>query len=331
MILGNNIYASVESEQYDGYELVNIAKTLADTYPLVHRYKIKSKGKTRYVNDPIPELKEPLKIFNQALTSYYEQQLSLKGLTQVAQAYLPHKSIITNADIHKHSNIIIKFDFSKFYDHVRFDYILDDLQNLDPRLSDKQVQEWVKRCIIDEKTKGVTQGLPVSGALAGLALIPFWQKLQELLPDAIQFTQYSDDLTFSLVDNQTSPHFNKKDLTQYIKDAMKKSNRRFKLNAKKTSIQSGHFRKITGVRINENNQRTLSRKDYRWLRGFLHNLTILDNLDDALQYYDLESKMVLNGKINYWLYIDETKKVQNLLLSYKNICKNYSIAPSLFK
>src|SRR5699024_759365 len=121
-----------------------------------------------------------LKLWNVDFTAYYNQLLHQNKLSDVAHAYLPNKSIMTNARHHKNSDII-QFDFSGFYDSCKFEYIYDVLRNLDDNLNDK-TEHLVRRLLIDPETGGLTQGAPSSGALAGITMIPFWLKLKEKLP-----------------------------------------------------------------------------------------------------------------------------------------------------
>ena len=295
--------------------LLNTAIELKDTHPLIHTFTINSGLKSRVVNNPIPVLKSALKVFNKELTEYYQEQLRTNKLENIAHAYLPNKSIITNADIHKYSREIIKFDFSHFYDDVRYQYVRKDLQHLIPELNQTN-SHLIKRLIINPKTNGITQGLPVSGALAGLALIPFWKRLKKLLPANIRFTQYSDDLTFSYTGPNKPEKFNIGYLTYQIERALKQTNRHFTLNKKKTAIQKDQFRVITGVHINNDNQRTPTLKDYRFLRSFAYNLRKGTPLNECLDRYGFESKEAFVGKISFLRTVDESGKIDKLLYKY---------------
>lgn len=293
------------------HPIVQTANELATTTDLINRFPIKSGTKTRWVNDPIPQLKQALKEWNQELTAYYENVLQQEQLTLYAQAYLPNKSIKTNAKIHQNSSTIIKFDFSGFYDSVHFDYIKSHIKALTEASDDELLL--IERLIIDPETNGVTQGLPVSGALAGLALVPFWSQLRKNLHKDIQFTQYSDDLTFSKQSRQAEPYFTKEALTTIIKQTLAETDRDFVLNDGKTTVQSQQFRKITGVRINHNNQLSCSRKDYRLFRTMIHVLSKESDTESVLKQFGFKSVASFTGKISYMRSIDETGKIDKLI------------------
>lgn len=295
---------------------------------LIHKFEIKEKNKTRIVNNPRPELKVILKEWNDIITRYYVELLEEENLSNIAHAYLPNKSIRTNTQTHIYSDVI-QFDFKGFYDSCKFEYFIKHLKEFDVTIN-KENEYTIKRLLIDTETNGITQGLPVSGALAGLSLIPFWKELRNNIPEEIKFTQYSDDLTFSYTGNQPK-EFTISILKKKIYESLKKCNLDFKLNNDKTRIESGHFRKITGVRINNYNQMTPSRKDYRFLRHALYILSKSDDLEKELIIWGFKSKNSFIGKIAYMRSIDDTNKVNNIIMEYRDTCRKHNIFTTWIK
>lgn len=289
---------------------------------LIRRFQIKNKGKLRDVNDPIPELKTMLKEWNVVITDYYVQQLQKHDVSHIAHAYLPNKSIQSNAQAHLFSPVA-QFDFKGFYDSCKFDYFVNALRDLDPTIT-KQNEHIIKRLLIDPNTGGVTQGLPVSGALAGITLIPFWVELNKSLPDNMRFTQYSDDLTISFT-GKKPPEFTIPILTQKIYEALHRANLDFKLNNDKTRIQRDQYRKVTGIRINHHNQTTPSRDDYRFLRHALHVLSKSDDLEKELKIWGFPSKHAFIGKISYMRSIDSTGKINRIIMKYRHTCRKHGL------
>lgn len=289
---------------------------------LIRRFKVKTKGKLRDVNDPTPVLKDVLKRWNDVVTLYYVDALERHGVADVAHAYLPNRSIQTNARAHRQSSLI-QFDFKGFYDTCRFEYFREHLFALDPTF-DPSDEDDLRRLLIDPKTNGVTQGLPVSGALAGLSLIPFWVALKTKLPANVRFTQYSDDLTFSFT-GVMPDLFNIPDLTALIETTLDELGLDFVLNTKKTRSQSHQYRKVTGIRINDRNQMTPSRVDYRFLRHALFILSKSDNLDEELARWGFKSKEAFVGKVSYIRSIDDTGKINRLILRYAVTCRKHNL------
>lgn len=285
--------------------------------------KIQQKsGKLRIVNNPVADLKPILKQFNKETTQYYHDLLMLNGLNEIPHAYLPRKSIKTNAQVHKNAPKIIKFDFAHFFDDVRFEYVEEHLFKLIPGMTHDN-KHIVEHLLINPKTKGVIQGAPPSGALAGLALIPFWQELRRSLPRDIVFTQYSDDLIFS-TESETNDVFTIGQITKKIEKALVKSKLNFTINAEKTKTQTRHFRRITGVSVNDKNQCTPSVKNHRWLRSFAHMLRKNQDIVETLAHFNTEIDIV-NGKIAYMHSIDETAKISALLAKHHDLFNRFGV------
>lgn len=282
--------------------------TLLEAYaltpqPVTHHFKRWTGTKWRQVT----EIKEPLcsalKEENKKLSLIYEEELKKYDITDIPQAYRKEHDIRTNARIHKDNKIIVKFDFSKFYDNVDWLYIRSYVAQIHPDINENE--ELYRKCYIDEDTNGVYQGSPCSGVLAGLALIPFWCELKKALPSET-FTQYSDDLIVSNTDKT------QKEIQDIILRCLNKSNRRFKLNKDKTTTQVDHFRSVTGVHINKENKMTPKRTDYRKYRSLLHGLS---KSTDPIEFLSLigETPSHFLGKLSYMKSIDETGKITNII------------------
>lgn len=255
----------------------------------------------------VTEIKEPLRTAlqeeNQKLYVIYEEELRKYDVENIPHAYRKDHGIRTNAAVHKHNKKLVKFDFSKFYDTVKWEYIKPYVLLLHPELKEKDAE--YKRCFIDNDTNGVYQGGPCSGTLAGLALIPFWQELKKALPNET-FTQYSDDLIISNTDRTQA------ELQAIVIQCLKKANRNFCLNKKKTCTQTDHFRTVTGVHFNRNDQMTPKRTDYRRYRSLLHGLSQAENPIFFLESIG-ETPSHFLGKLSYLQSIDETKKINKII------------------
>lgn len=252
----------------------------------------------RQVVEPNPRLKEFLKELNHKALDLYEELLITNNLQNIPHAYRKQHSIKTNAQQHQNQKIIHKFDFTGFYDSIPFRIIKPYLKQLNAPL--------IKGYYIDPKTNGLIQGSPLSGTLAGMALIPFWRTLKKQLPNAI-ITQYSDDLTIS------NTSLSQKQCEKLIISTLKQTKIPCKLNNKKTTTHNIH-RKITGVTVNHKNQITTVRQFYRDLRAICNGIKHKHKHIEDYGYRDIEHfKQVLS----YHLYIDDTGKIKSLLDKYK--------------
>ena len=273
--------------------------------PLVKNFSLWTGTKYRKIAEPNEPLKTQLKTENQKLSELYEELLIKNQISEIPHAYRQKHNVRTNAKCHKNNDKILKFDFSNFYDSVRWEYIKPYLKQL-YNDADKYETEY-KECFINPKTNGITQGSPCSGTLAGLVLIPFWKELKETIKPAT-ITQYSDDLTIS------NTNLSKKELEKIIKKILKKNHLNLKINAKKTKEQRNQFRKITGVSINDENKTTCNRNDYRYYRSILHSMKT-NGIEITLKECNIKISKFL-GKLEYMRFIDETNKINNLKNEY---------------
>jgi hypothetical protein len=303
-------------------EVFYLAVKWESTEVLYHRFPVKDGKKVRWVNNMIPELKDDLSKLNKMLTNYFVEGLELHADMldpKIPQAYLPNRGIVTNAAIHKNSKTIIRFDFKKFYDNITWELVCNSLGL--PFRSFIENNN-VKRLFIANETGSVGQGFPCSGILASYAMLDFWMRLGEIIDNNIRLTQYSDDLTFSLINSKIETEgFDIKSLQAKIKQAMDDVHRNHNLhiNPKKTLRQSNNNRIITGVRINDDNRLTCSRKTYRLFRAVFHNLHHGKTIDEVLKLSNVKSLQSLKGKLNYAIQIDSSMKMRKLVRKYEQL------------
>lgn len=284
--------------------------------PYINHFNLIQNGKIRHVAEPKEQIKQELKNLNEVFNKYYEDELEFYSLQDIPMAYRKDKNVKINAEKHKNQKIIHKFDFSKFYDHVKIEYIEEHLRCILYKYHENK--EIYKKAIIDENTNGVIQGSPISGVLAGLALIPFYLELRKNLGKDVIITQYSDDLTIS------NTPYNLRELTEIIETSLKNVNLEFPINVSKSKTQSNQYRYITGVRINHKNELTCDRSDYRNYRASLFILKkqkylskdIINQVISSFGFISIDSYL---GKLNYMKMIDDTGKILKLKKKYRTV------------
>lgn len=271
---------------------------------LVTNFKIWTGTKYRNIAEPHPILKKILKIENEKLLKIYERKLKESNLENIPQAYRKNKNVKTNASIHKKNKYWYKFDFTKFFDSISINSLDNVLENIyEDYYENKTIY---KDYFINPKTKGLTQGSPTSGTLAGLVLIPFWKSLKNKLKD-LTITQYSDDLCISSNKRQDINY-----LKKVIKETLKEENIPCKINESKTKILINQARSLTGVSCNHKNKTTLRRSDYRKFRSLFNALNKTANKLKVLNDFNLTPDEFI-GKLSFFLYIDETNKIKTLI------------------
>lgn len=289
-----------------------ILKPIEEKKPYVKNFKVWTGTKYRNIAEPIQTLKKVLKEENKRLLLIYERKLKEYNIEEIPQAYRKNKNVKTNAKIHKGNKYWYKFDFSKFYDSISLKSLEKILENIYEDFNDEKEKYY--DYFFNPKTKGLTQGSPTSGTLAGLLLIPFWIKLKNNLKD-VKITQYSDDLCIS-----SNKKLDIKFLENLIKDILKKENIPCKINKKKTKILTNQARKLTGVACNKDNEITLKRKDYRRYRAMFNALNKSKNKEKTLSNLGFTIDEFL-GRLNFYLYIDTTNKIRKLTRRNKEVLK----------
>lgn len=274
--------------------------------PLIKHFKTWTGTKWRTVAEPQEPLKTALKETNAVLSVLYEELLKENGLKDIPQAYRAGHSVKDNAKIHARNRTWYRYDFSGFYDTVRFEDFAPRLEAILPDIM-KNANTY-RDAFIDPDTNGLTQGSPTSGVLAGIACIPFWLELKRRLPKAT-ITQYSDDLCVS------GTRLSQWETTREILDAIHTTGLQVRLNDKKTRVDTDQHRRLTGVSCNADNQLTPRRQDYRTMRSIMHNM----KTKGAGAIPEESSACKILGQLAYMKYIDTTGKIEKLETSYADV------------
>lgn len=288
----------------------------------VRHFAIWTGTKHRHVAEPLEPLKEALTQANAELSEIYEMMLTLHDIEHIPTAYRKNISVKHNAQAHQHNPYWYRFDFSNFYDTITITDVARALKGVIP-LSHEAKRTLTQACI-DPRTKGLTQGSPASGTLAGIALIPFWIALSKKLPDAT-ITQYSDDLCISSQTPLDVLH-----LIHTIRTTLRQCNLRCVINTKKTRAEHLQYRRLTGVSCNADNQLTIRREDYRSMRAILHALEKAQSSHDVstmittLEDMSLDPRTLL-GQWTFYRYIDTSGKIAHLLFRYDDIIRSLKL------
>jgi hypothetical protein len=158
-------------------------------------------------------------------------------------------------------------------------------------------------------------GSPISGTLANACISnPVKDIKDKCFEKDIKFSIYADDMTFS-----ANYEFSTDELYDIVHEVLKKyeMDEYLKVNESKTIQLKNQKRFITGVRINHEDELTVSKIIYRKLRSYLHNIK------------NSHSKKVITrirGLLNYALQVDTTGKIEKLVNEYINDISTYNLA-----
>lgn len=299
--IGRDIY------EENGYFRKDILGLNLDKSPCYKHYRIpkKEKGKFRDIYEPEEKLKQTMKIINFKLEKYFLTKQEKRHTNQFA--YIKERNIKYNANIHRNNKTIVKVDVSKFFDNLKFDYIKKYLNFL---CKDELLLNEFKKLIVNPETGGLYMGNPISGTLGNLLFYKVAISLENIFNSkGMDVSIYSDDITVSARDGVKISKEMVVNIINYVFNFY--GLKEIKLKEGKTKKLSNNNRRICGVSINHNNQLTVKRSEYEKLRVMLYKLSKNEKIDIPVSE--------LKGKINFYLYIDETEKFKRLLDKYKDL------------
>lgn len=311
-----------------------VAKNSQPNFKLYDHFRIpKSRpGEYRDIYAVNKSLKDLFYLVSTDISASNESRISIKGLDSNILAFRPKHNIVDNATYHKDNKHILKSDIHAMFDNIDTEYYKltgprgDVLfGNNCTQQSYDVVNDYLDKMLINPETGGLYMGNPISPAMAnGVMINPIsylvgsfsnsWNdKDQE-----IYVTVYADDITLS-TNKDHAEGFTIKNLQSKFKRALEIQDMpnvygRLQLNEKKTFYMNNQARRITGVRINHQDEVTIDRVKYRLLRSILYN----KRKNDAWSLKDTQFDSVyqFKGNVEFWRYVDHTGKVQRLLNEY---------------
>ena len=160
--------------------------------PDEQRYKTfaiaKRNGSQRCISAPL----RGLKLAQQRLARILQQ---LYRPAPCVHAYLPKRSIITNARPHTRKQVVVNLDLENFFGSIHFGRVYGMFQHPPFNYPKEVATVLAKICCHDNQ---LPQGAPTSPVIANLICRRMDHELMALCKGArVSYTRYADDLTFS--------------------------------------------------------------------------------------------------------------------------------------
>ena len=260
----------------------------------------KNNGKIRIIREPNQLLKVPLRNIGKTL-----DRIHFNEDNDILHAYTSKHSIITNADIHKDNKYIITMDITDYFPSIDWKDIKKHINFLYGRLKDDEdLIRFTKKAFVDCNNK-LYIGNPASGSISNII---FYEPINNIVANTldkkdIKVSAYADDLTFSC--DYKIKEFNSKYLKRLCLFAFKRYGLNLKINDAKTHFMYNERRKITGIRINHEDKKTIPRNEYLKLRSILNYIVNGKEVDIEMSS--------LSGLISYYISIDDTYKVVKMV------------------
>ena len=237
--------------------------------PADSRYKTfeipKKSGGSRIISAPATNLKIIQKKLNVVLQKIYS--LNRKPS---AHGFLNDKSIITNAEKHCRSRLVLNMDIKDFFPSINFGRVRGMFLAAPYKMNKKVATVLAQVCCHDNY---LPQGAPTSPIITNMLCAKMDDQFQRLADNnKCVYTRYADDITIStnlrifpeaIVHNEGDKAVPGKEITRIIAE------NGFEINSKKTRIQNSQYRQeVTGLTVNE--FLNVKRKYVREIRAMLH-------------------------------------------------------------
>ncbi len=267
--------------------LYNVSNNIDANYEeiIIH----KKTGGLRFLNAPSKTLKS---IQKRILKNVLEE----KKTSNYSYAYIRGYSIIDNAKPHVNKSKIVKLDIKDFFDNINFNMVYNTCFNetLYPK---KLGMLFTNLCTYNNS---LPQGAPTSGYISNIVLRGFDEKIGLFCKNNdIEYTRYSDDMTFS-------GDFNTRKLIKKVNELLYEEG--FCLNKKKIVVVNKKTRQqVTGIVVNEKlGIRKSYKKKIRQEVYYINKFGLKCHL--IKRKIKLEEKDYLNkllGKINFVLQVEK--------------------------
>ena len=286
-----------------------------------NRFKIpKQKGGFRTIASPKPTLRK-------AQTWIFHRILKKLELHDAAMAFRPKRSIKNNAEAHKNGGVIIRMDLKDFFPSIKFRRIkglfksfgyneamatifglmCTDAARIEATLDNKKY-------FVALSDRYLPQGACTSPALTNIICRKLDKRMEGICKSRnFTYTRYADDLVLS----HTDKDINVMPMINFTKHIIKEEG--FIVHPDKTAIMRPHQRQsVTGIVVNS--QPTISKRDLRNFRSFLHHY----KTKGAVVMTQEMGKDATNYGKGYWSFIHmvSPSKAQKLAQDHPWLIKN---------
>ena len=279
--------------------IYSISNNIENNYK---EYKIKKR------NGNYRTIYEPNKILKHIQRKILSNILEDMKVSEYAKAYHKNISIVDNAIVHVKSKVILKLDIVDFFDNI-------DFMNV------------YKSCFYNfPKSIGILltnlctyygflpQGAPTSAYISNLVMREIDYKIGLFCKELnINYTRYSDDMTFS-------GDFNPNIVIRKVRKLLYKLN--LKINNKKIKvIYNYHSQSVTGIIVNEKMQanskyRSKIRQEIYYINKY--------GISSHMKKLNIKNKRkYVNSLYGRILYVLQINKDDIEFIKYKDIIKKY--------
>lgn len=264
----------------------------------------KSNGKTRNIDEPLPDLKF---VQSWILNNILEKC----SVSDYAKAYLKGRTLKHNARFHRAQKVVVTMDIKNFFPSISVKDITKIFENMGYYHDLSCFLAYL--CSLNNV---LPQGAPTSPYLSNLRMIALDEKISKYTSQkSIRYTRYADDLTFS---GDFNPHFLINDISTIV------YNEGFSINPEKTRVARSNARQeVTGIVVNSHMQ--ISKEKRKQIRQQIYYIRKY-GLESHLEWIGENRANYINhllGQINFALFVNpKDEEMKEYFDTVKTIMKN---------
>jgi RNA-directed DNA polymerase len=240
------IFDVIHLSKLVGYEYSYIERATKHTHFFYRHYQIpKKNGHFRKISEPLPSLKDIQKWI--LLEILYKHEVS-----RYAKAYVKNRNLKSNAIYHQNKEAVLTIDIIDFFGSIKGEDVYILFKNIGYNAEVSNIL--TKICTLNNS---LPQGAPTSPCLSNLIAINMDKQISSFCKERkINFTRYSDDLTFSGNKNIGG-------IIPYIEQIL--NNNGFRINQDKLRTRrKNESQEVTGIVVNKKLQAPkYTRKKFR--------------------------------------------------------------------
>lgn len=227
----------------------------------------KKNGGTRAIKAPFGELKSIQKKLASELERYQQDLWEQKGTKpNIAHGFVRHKSILTNAKVHRNKKYVLNVDLQDFFDSFHFGRVRGYFEKNKNFALPVEVATVLAQLTCFEGC--LPQGAPTSPIVTNLLCQILDSRILKIAKTyKVDYTRYADDLTFSTNDKTFLER--KEEFLCTIQKEIDHAG--FAINQKKTRLEyKDSQQKVTGLVVNE--KVNVAQDYYRKTKAMAHSL-----------------------------------------------------------
>lgn len=274
-----------------------------------HSILLKSNGKTREIN----AVQGNLKLLQRRLLVELQSRYIA---TPYAHGFVPEKSIVTNALVHRKKRLIIKVDIKDFFPSINFPRVVGMFKAFPFDFEHEAAVALASITCLPDQSGQLPQGGVTSPYIANMISRRLDAKLAKLAKQRrCGYTRYADDITFSTNDVKSLAVI---EFVESVYNVIREEH--FLPNEEKTRVLTPRQRQVVaGIVVNSG--LSVNRKYLRNIRATLHNCEQTKDILNQIVKFDFKDQRA--SRTNLRPSIDGSFELNGKLISEEDAVAHF--------